>query len=139
MVGHKAKIILRPSLSIVNERVSLARLGKSTLKVTTTNSQQISNSTLHENITFKDTQDFILEIPVKSYISRVRIDLESEVEKIDKTKQKLSSAKDIAIDLEEGNNNFVDSYLEKKGTSYILTVKGKNGEPIPEVPASFSY
>ena len=63
----------------------------------------------------------------------------TEVEKIDKTKQKLSSSKTISVDLEEGHSNFVDCYLDKVKGDYILSVKGKNGEPIPNVPTTFSY
>lgn len=51
----------------------------------------------------------------------------TEVEKIDKTKQKLSSSKRISVDLEESHSNFVDSYLDKVKGDYILSVKGKNG------------
>ena len=42
--------------------------------------------------------------------------------------------------MEENSSNFVDSYLEKDGKDcYWLKVRGVNGEPIPDVPAVFSY
>ena len=60
--------------------------------------------------------------------------------KIDKTTQKLNSNKTVSIDLEEENNNFIDIYLARNTSAeYILAVKGKNGEPIPNVGATFSY
>jgi len=48
--------------------------------------------------------------------------------------------KSIVIDLEEDNNNFLDIYLTKNiKDEYILAVKGKNGESIPNAAATFSY
>ncbi len=48
--------------------------------------------------------------------------------------------KSIVIDLEEDNNNFLDIYLTKNiKDEHILAVKGKNGEPIPNAAATFSY
>jgi len=93
-----------------------------------------------DDVKFVDGEDYVLELPIKSYISSVNIDIESEIEKIDKTKQKLRSRKDITIDLEENNDNFIDTYLQQNSKGeYTLQVKGKNGEAIPKIGATFSY
>lgn len=63
------------------------------------NNEGISHVTTYDDIKLVDGEDYILEIPIKSYISSVNIELSSEIEKIDQTKQKLSSRKNIQIDL----------------------------------------
>ena len=77
IVGHKAKVILRPKLFLgADSSISLSRLNKATLKVTTVNNQGISQSVTQENVVFQDAQDFVLSLPVKSYLTSVSIDLE---------------------------------------------------------------
>lgn len=52
----------------------------------------------------------------------------------------MTSNRNIAIDLEENNDNFIDTYLEKEESGhYILKVRGKNGESIPNASGNFSY
>lgn len=63
------------------------------------NNEGISHVTTYDDIKLVDGEDYVLEIPIKSYISSVNIELSSEIEKIDQTKQKLSSRKNIQIDL----------------------------------------
>lgn len=77
IVGHKAKVILRPKLILgADSNISLSRLNKATLKVTSVNNQGISQSVTQENVVFQDAQDFVLSLPVKSYLTSVSIDLE---------------------------------------------------------------
>lgn len=105
------------------------------------NNQGISHVTSYDNVKLVDEEDYVLQVPIKSYINSVNIEVESEIEKIDKSKQKLHSRKNIVIDLEQiNNNNFIDTYLQKnhKG-EYSLEVRGKNGEAIPNIGATFSY
>lgn len=63
------------------------------------NNEGISHVTTYDDIKLVDGEDYVLEIPIKSYISSVNIELSSEIEKIDQTNQKLSSRKNIQIDL----------------------------------------
>lgn len=70
-------MILRPKLFLgADSSISLSRLNKATLKVTTVNNQGISQSVTQENVVFQDAQDFVLSLPVKSYLTSVSIDLE---------------------------------------------------------------
>lgn len=47
IVGHKAKIIIRPQLFLDTERISRARLEKASVRVVTVNNQNISHSITH--------------------------------------------------------------------------------------------
>jgi hypothetical protein len=85
-------------------------------------------------VKFRDNEDYVVELPIKSYIKMYGIGVEGEIELINKEKQKISSSKSISIDLEENYNNFVDCYLEKDVQGvHTLKVRGKNGEAVPSV------
>lgn len=140
VVGNKAKIILHPTLKLLEENVSLERMKNITIKVMTNNNQDIVSTVVLENVKFVSNQDYVVEMPIKSYIKSFAVIVEAEISKLNKETQKLSSSKSIAINLEENNNNFVDMYLEKDANGeYILKVRGKNGEPISYADASVSY
>lgn len=77
------------------------------------NNQGISHIIPYDQVQFKDGQDYVLEIPIKSYISSLNVEVNASVEKIDKSVEKLMSRKNINIDLEENHDNLVDLYLDK--------------------------
>jgi hypothetical protein len=76
-VGHKAKVVIRTQLTLRGELVSVSRLSKTDLKVTMVNNEGISHVTTYDNIKLVDGEDYVLEIPIKSYISSVSIDIDS--------------------------------------------------------------
>lgn len=72
----------------------------------------------------------MIEIPIQSYINRVRIFGTAEINKYNGVKQNLSFDNFIDIGNSDG---FKDYYLKKVGSDYILHALGLNGEPLRQI------
>lgn len=55
-----------------------------TIKVATINNQNISSTLVLENVRFKDNEDYVVELPIKSYIKTYGIIVEGEIELMNK-------------------------------------------------------
>jgi hypothetical protein len=113
IVGNKARIVLHPALKLNEETTSLSRLQKVSITVAAVNNQNISSTQVSENVVFRDNEDYVVEYPVKAYLKALRVSIDGEIELINKQITKITHNTTIAIDLEEGNENFIDLYLER--------------------------
>jgi hypothetical protein len=128
IVGNKAKVIIHPVLKLNGDHASPSRIRNLSINVSSINNQNISSSQLYENVTFKHNEDYVLEYPIKAYIKNFKIEVNGEIELINKQILKLNHNKNISIDLEETNNNFIDLYFERSFEgNYKLKIRGKNG------------
>lgn len=116
IVGSIAKILLHPRLSLSFNRtmsVSFKLLEKVSISVTLTNNLGIRSTISFDNVQFKSSEDYTLEFPVQSYISRIDISVSAKVKKYNQKEQELSSSHGIDINLSETNTNFLDLYVRK--------------------------
>lgn len=78
-MGNKAKIILHPILKLNNELTTLSRLNNISLTISSVNNQNITSTQLIDNISFKDTEDYLLEYPIKAYVKSFTVTLNGEI------------------------------------------------------------
>ena len=57
-MGNKAKIVVQPQLRLVSGLISLERITKATVKVTTMSSLNVPSTVVIENVKFIDSQEY---------------------------------------------------------------------------------
>ena len=75
IVGNKAKIILHPRLYLQanSMKVDLGLVKDVKITVDMENNQGIKNTLEFDNVKFSSSKDYVLEVPIQSYIKRIDI------------------------------------------------------------------
>ena len=142
IVGNKAKIILHPRLYLQanSMKVDLGLVKDVKITVDMENNQGIKNTLEFDDVKFSSSKDYVLEVPIQSYIKRIDIAVTGVVkDTYSENPINVSSRKRIEIALNENSLDFIDLYMKKKPEGYGLHALGKNGEAIPNLEVRVSY
>ena len=78
IVGNKTKIILHPRLTLGsnnNVKMNLELLEDVKITVDMVNNQNIKSSLDFDNVKFSNYEDYVLEVPIQSYLKQIRINV----------------------------------------------------------------
>ncbi|MFH0946250.1 MAG: hypothetical protein V2A76_13705, partial [Planctomycetota bacterium] len=133
--GQLAKIMVRPTLLLNGNAVSLDLLEQASLSIVSSDWHGVSSSLDVRDLEFKKGREFIHEIRVPERLSSLTVRLQARV-------KSLSLGK--SVDLDSGSRQFQVSSIEGTALTscpllgltdagYVLDVLGKNGEPKQDV------
>ena len=103
IVGNKAKIVLNPRLTLVTSQkeepqpMSHKLLKNIRIKVEVVDNEDIKSTITLENVSWSKEEDYVVEVPIKSYVQGISIEGSAEVQCYNGAKQELRFNKIINI------------------------------------------
>ncbi|MBF0224487.1 MAG: hypothetical protein HQK76_03440 [Desulfobacterales bacterium] len=145
---NKAKVLIRPSLSVSGTKSTVKVLEKTVLVINSTDIDGISTSKEIKNFAIYDDKESVYEFAVPERLSSVSFELKATVKNVSQNKDyNLSVTKKFDINeidktekiecihlskLTSIEKKFLGILGSKTNESYAIDVLGKNGEPLSE-------
>jgi len=123
-----------------SERADLQLLEDTTVTLSTYNQvDDIHTSKVFENVAFTDASEYEIEFQVPPNLSSILVTVSTNVKVISSgEKKQFSESQDFQIENHHKDYSLCEQYLRNVGGVYEYILKGKNGEPLQNVPISFS-
>lgn len=138
LVGTKAKVILQAKLTNNGNPVTLKALKESSISVLIVNHLNIESSFEVSAVEWDHRNEYVLEIPVQSYLLSVNITVKTKVEPYSGTPIELTSQEAINFKPITHQPATMEMFLKRESEGFRLQLLGKNGEPKPLVPLQVS-
>lgn len=138
--GKKAKLLVRPNLSINGTAVSLELLEDSTLTVTSTDLEETSSTVEVEDFELFEDRESVYEFRVPPRLARFHVRLSGKITQA-VTGKKIDVADEETFTLNGINktDKIEDLHLLKAEGNYVLELRGRTGEPKQSRPVSLAF
>jgi len=139
--GTEATVAVRPVLTLNAEPVSLSRLKKTRLTVTTTDLDGIESISEAAEFALFDDRESTHTFRVPARLRSVEVEVAGEIESVVKPGETfdLSGSWNFEVNGVEALEIAGDSHLSRIGDSYVVQVLGRSGEAMPDHPVSFQF
>ena len=130
--GGKAKIVIRPTLIVAGETISLSKIESASLQLSSTNLDGLPASMVIEDIKIASDREFVHEFRVPDRLTnltstlRVKLKVASQGGK----EIELTTSRSFGVNEFLGSERVGDLYLGKIGERYRIEFLGRNGEPL---------
>jgi hypothetical protein len=129
---RKARVVIRPSLSVNGTPVSVAVLEDVRLRITSTNRDGIASTREVGEIELADAAESVHEFQVPPRLSRIDFSLTARIKNISQGKDvSLSTAQSFVVNVIDLAAKVDDIHLLRVPQGYVLESRGKSGEPRP--------
>lgn len=135
LVGTKARVLLQARLFCQGCPVTLKALRESRVTVSLLNHQNISSS-FDTSIEWDHRNEFVLEVPVQTYLRNVSLRVTAKVDTYAGKPQDVESTHAILFQPPENDGAFVELFLFRDQEQFKVQLLGKNGEPKPNMNLS---
>jgi hypothetical protein len=133
--GKKAKLILRPNLSLNNNRVSIKLLKNPVLTITSTDLDSVSTTKQIKDLKLENNKEFVYEFKTPEKLINLSFSLTGKVENLSQGKQlDLSAATAFTLNKIDKTDKIECFHIRKVQDSYLAELLGKTGEPRPNIP-----
>ncbi|MFO7906818.1 MAG: hypothetical protein R6U98_29450 [Pirellulaceae bacterium] len=138
--GKKARMLIRPGLSINGTAVSLKLLENPTLTVTSTDLEDTSSTVEIEDFKLQEDRESVHELQVPRRLARLRVKLSAKITQA-VTGEKMDVADEETFSLNGINRTekIEDLHFVKADGEYVLEVRGRTGEPKGSRPVTFTF
>ncbi len=135
--GMKAKILIRPTLTLNGHPISLSLLEDVRLSIESADHDGVSSSREIPDFKVSEDKESVFEFQVPDKLSNIRFTLTAKVKNISRDKKEdLSDSAGFAINGIETTLSTEDIFLSHADAEYLLEALGKNGEPKAYRPIS---
>ena len=129
---RKARVVIRPSLSVNGTPVSLGVLKDPRLRITSVNHDGVTTSKDVGEFKLTDDAESVYQFQVPSRLSRIDFVLTARVQNLSLGKpQVLSTGQSFVINAIDQSPRVEDLHLARLPGGYVLEYRGKTGEPRP--------
>lgn len=138
--GAESTVAVRPVLSLNGEPVSLSRLEKTKLIVTTTDLDGIESISEATDFALADGRESLHTFRVPARLRSVRIDLTGKIESVTKAGERtdVSASRLFGVNGAELQELTADAHLSRLGERYVVQVLGRSGEAMADRAVSLS-
>ncbi|HRQ88375.1 MAG TPA: hypothetical protein PLA50_06235, partial [Bacteroidia bacterium] len=139
--GTEATVAVRPALTLNGEPVSVSRLRKTKLTVSTLDLDGVKSISEVEEFELFDDRESTHTFRVPARLQSVSVEVSGEIESIVKPGETFELIKyhGVPVTSVETEEHSAHSYLSRLGENYVVELLGRNGEPLPERAASFAF
>ena len=131
IAGATAKLVLRPTLKVADERTTLGLLTNVTLTVTLTDADGIESVRTMEGFKVEDDQEAVCAFTVPERLSRVDVRLSAEVRNVSRGEdEKVTALKSFSFNTILKADRIGQAILRRAAEGYVLELRGRNGEPL---------
>ena len=130
--GGKAKILIRPTLTLAGETISLMKIESSSLQLLSKNLDNLPASTSVPNFKLASDRESIYEFSVPDRLTQITATLRVKVKiaSLGGKEIELVSSRDFRVNESLGSDKIGDFYLSKINDSYRIEFLGRNGEAL---------
>ena len=129
---RKARVVIRPSLSVNGTPVSVSVLEDVRLRITSTNHDGVSSTREVGGIELSDAAESIHEFQVPPRLSQIGFSLTARVKNLSRGKpQDLSTSQAFVVNAIDQVAKVDDVHLLRTPGGYVMELRGKSGEPRP--------
>ncbi|MBF0409081.1 MAG: hypothetical protein HQM10_17165 [Candidatus Riflebacteria bacterium] len=138
--GAKAKIVVRPVLSVNGVPVDIDLLKETSLTVSMLDRNDISTVREIKKAVFKNDQDTEFEMKIPEKLETLNFTIKGKVDSLTTGKPvDLSVQGKVSINGIDRTGQMEDIHFSRFGRNYFLEVLGKTGEPKPERPVNIEF
>lgn len=119
--------------------ITLQKFDEFNVAVQLTNYDGITNYKHFKDIKLSDSEDYVLELIVPPMLTRVDVRADGKLKTLFNEDVNLSFSEQVEVFRDENTDRFVTCHLNRSPQGYVLQLRGKNGEVIPnrEVVVTF--
>ncbi len=133
LAGKKAKLLIRPSLSIHGQAAPLKMLREVSLEMTSTDRFGVSASKRIEDLKWVAGREFVHSFRVPEQVSSLSFVLRAKVKNLATGKEDaLSASRTKSINGIDRGNQLHAMHLIHAGNAYAVDLLDRNGQPIPD-------
>ncbi len=139
--GTEATVAVRPVLTLNGEPVSVSRLGKTKLTVSTTDIDGVESISEAEEFELFDDRESTHAFRVPARLKSVSVKLSGGIESIVKPGEtfELDDSRSFPVNGVESQELSADSHLSRLGENYVVQVLGRSGEALPDRAVTFAF
>lgn len=127
---RKARVVVRPSLSVNGTPVSLNVLKNARLLITSTDRDGVATTSNVGEFTLTDDGESVHEFQVPSRLSRIDFTLSARIKNLSQGKpQTLTTGQSFVVNAIDQLPRVEDLHLARVPGGYLLELRGKTGEP----------
>ncbi len=130
--GGKAKIVIRPTLTVAGETISLSKCESASLHLSSKNLDGLPVSTSVEDIKLASDREFVHEFRVPDRLTSLTATLrvKLKIASLGGKEIELTSSRHFGVNEFLGSEQVGDLYLSKIDGRYRIEFLGRNGEPL---------
>jgi len=135
----RAKVLIRPTLSINGVPASLSLLEEPTLLVMSTDIEGVSTSMEVKDLKLAANEEFIHEFKVPENMMRITFTLKGRIQSLSESKKlDLDASRTFTLNAMDAGDKVEDLHLSRVQSGYVLQILGKSGEPKADRPVRLS-
>ena len=140
LAGSQASVMVRPNLLCNGQLISLARLEKPKLTVTSTDLDGIAATQTFSDVQLADTSELVKTFLVPQRLATVQFTVSGEVLMLSNdSRVNVSASHSLSINESARTAKIRDFYLTQTDKGYLLEVRGRNGEPAARLPVQLEF
>lgn len=141
VAGERAKVIVRPRLTVAGERVRLDLLEGVTLELAATDLDGVTTTSTVRDFKLTDDREAVHEILVPPRTTGVSVTLRGKVKSLSANADVELAANTAYFPLNgiDATDEVHSPLLSRTSAGYVLEVRGKNGEPVAQRAVSLEF
>jgi len=137
IAGEQAEVAVRPRLTVNGRAVALSLLEEIKLTITSVDLDGVESKSVVNDVALNEEAAFVYKFRVPERCVNLTFTLEGKVENLAlNQKQDLSDSKGFSFNSSERGGDVYHLFLSRNSQGYSLAVRGKNGEPVSDVPVN---
>ena len=139
--GGRAKLLIRPSLGVAGEPISLSRIESASLELTSTNSEEVPVSLMVKDLKLASDREFAHDFRVPDHIVNLRATLRVKIKVASEGGKEieLTGVREFPVNGTNQGAKVSDLYLSVIDGRYRVEFLGKNGEPLSSRNLNFTF
>lgn len=134
-----AKVLIRPSLLLNGQPISIRRLEEIKLRITSTDHDGIVSTQEVPDFKLFEDRESEHEFRVPARLSQIKFELHAKVKNQSQSKQMdVADSQGFGLNGIDKTDRIHDLHLTKDGANYVLEVRGRTGELKADMPVSLS-
>ncbi|HVY62735.1 MAG TPA: hypothetical protein VHF22_13840, partial [Planctomycetota bacterium] len=138
--GAKAKVAMRPELTVDGAPVALSLLEEPTLVIQSTDRDGTPSSKELHGLTLTAEREWVTEVQVPENLAALEFTLKGKVQSLSKNqKEDVADRASFALNRIDQGDKTEDLHLARSAAGYAIRLLGKNGEAKPDRPISLTF
>jgi len=134
---RKASLLVRPQARLAGMPISLSLLKEVELTVTSTDLDGVNTTQRIKDFKLFEDRESTYDFRVPDRLARITFGLTAKIKNLSKDREEtLSASRTFTLNGIDATSLVEDLHLLKADGGYVLEMRGRNGEPIPERPVA---
>lgn len=139
--GLEASVLVKPTLSLHGEPISLEAIESGKISITTTDLDGVTSVNESSDVEFFNNRETVSSFRVPNRLQSVSVEVSGEIPPVSGSREpiEISAVRSFHVNGIDTQATTFDSYLSREEDQWFLEVLGKSGEPIDEQAVSLEF